>query len=52
MTLLPVEDSTGNACGVAPSADTVIAQFAVDPNLAGMEPLRLRGFQAIAELLS
>ena len=42
----------GQRLWVAPSADTVIAQFAVDPNLAGMEPLRLRGFQAIAELLS
>lgn len=40
----------GQRLWVAPKADLVIAQFAADPNLAALEPLRLRGFQAIADL--
>ena len=31
--------------------ETVIAQFAVDPTLDAQEPLRLRGYQAIADAL-
>lgn len=42
----------GQRIWIAPKAETMIAQFAADPNLAAMEPLRLRGFQAIADALS
>lgn len=41
----------GQRIWIAPKAETMIAQFAVDPNLATLEPLRLRGFQAIADAL-
>lgn len=41
----------GQRLWVAPGAETMIAQFAADPNLSALEPLRLRGFQAIADAL-
>jgi CubicO group peptidase (beta-lactamase class C family) len=41
----------GQRLWIAPSAETVIAQFAVDPTLDAQEPLRLRGYQAIADAL-
>jgi CubicO group peptidase (beta-lactamase class C family) len=41
----------GQRIWIAPQAETMIAQFAVDPNLTTLEPLRLRGFQAIADAL-
>lgn len=41
----------GQRLWIAPNAQTLIAQFAVDPTLTAMEPLRLRGFQAIADAL-
>lgn len=42
----------GQRLWVAPQAQVLIAQFAADARLAAMEPLRLRGFQAIADELS
>ena len=41
----------GQRLWMAPQAETLIAQFAADPNLAALEPLRLRGFQAIADAM-
>lgn len=41
----------GQRLWIAPQAETMISQFAADPNLAALEPLRLRGFQAIADAL-
>jgi CubicO group peptidase (beta-lactamase class C family) len=41
----------GQRLWVAPMAETVIAQFAVDPTLDAQEPLRQRGYQAIADAL-
>ena len=41
----------GQRLWIAPAAETVIAQFSIDPNLAALEPLRLRGFQAVADAL-
>ncbi|MEK7346868.1 MAG: serine hydrolase [Pseudomonadota bacterium] len=42
----------GQRIWIAPKAETMIAQFAVDPSLAALEPLRLSGFGAIADALS
>lgn len=42
----------GQRLWIAPAADTVIAQFSIDPHLAALEPLRLRGFQTVADALS
>lgn len=41
----------GQRIWIAPKAETMIAQFAIDPSLTALEPLRLRGFQAIADAL-
>ncbi|MGT2509169.1 serine hydrolase domain-containing protein [Cupriavidus basilensis] len=41
----------GQRLWIAPNAETVVAQFAVDPTLSAMEPLRLAGFQTIADAL-
>lgn len=41
----------GQRIWIAPQAETVIAQFAIDPTLTALEPLRQRGFQAIADAL-
>lgn len=41
----------GQRLWIAPKAQTVIAQFSVDPTLAVQEPLRLRAYQAIADAL-
>lgn len=41
----------GQRIWIAPQAETMIAQFAIDPTLTAMEPLRLRGFQAIVDAL-
>lgn len=41
----------GQRIWIAPAAETVIAQFSIDPALAALEPLRLRGFQAVADAL-
>jgi CubicO group peptidase (beta-lactamase class C family) len=40
----------GQRVWIAPKAEVVIAQFAADTHLAALEPLRLRGFQGIADL--
>lgn len=42
----------GQRIWIAPKSETMIAQFAADPNLAALEPLRLRGFQAIADAMA
>lgn len=42
----------GQRLWIAPHAETLVAQFAVDTQLAALEPLRLRGFQAIADALT
>jgi len=42
----------GQRLWIAPAAETVIAQFSIDPHLATLEPLRLRGFQAVADCLA
>lgn len=42
----------GQRVWIAPKAETMIAQFSIDPNLTALEPLRLRGFHAIADALS
>ncbi len=42
----------GQRIWIAPKAETMIAQFAIDPTLTALEPLRLRGFQAIADAVS
>lgn len=42
----------GQRIWIAPKAEVMVAQFAADPNLATLEPLRLRGFQAIADALA
>lgn len=39
----------GQRIWIAPKAEVVIAQFAADTHLAALEPLRLRGFQGIAD---
>lgn len=39
----------GQRIWIAPAAEVMIAQFAVDPTLTALEPLRLRGFLAIAD---
>lgn len=36
---------------IAPTAEIVIAQFSIDPHLAALKPLRLRGYQAVADAL-
>ncbi len=41
----------GQRIYIAPDAETVIAQFSVDSNLAAMEPLRLRGVHRILDAL-
>jgi CubicO group peptidase (beta-lactamase class C family) len=41
----------GQRLWIAPAAEVVIAQFSIDPHLAALEPLRLRGFQAVADAL-
>jgi CubicO group peptidase (beta-lactamase class C family) len=41
----------GQRIWIAPKAEIMIAQFAVDPNLTILESLRLHGFQAIADAL-
>lgn len=41
----------GQRLWIAPAAETLVAQFAVDPTLDVQEPLRLRGYQAIADAL-
>lgn len=41
----------GQRLWIAPAAEIVIAQFSIDPHLALLEPLRLRGFQAVADAL-
>ena len=42
----------GQRIWIAPHSQTMIVQFAADPHLAALEPLRLRGFQAIADVLT
>lgn len=42
----------GQRLWIAPKAETLVAQFAVDPLLTEMEHLRLSGFQAIADALA
>lgn len=39
----------GQRIWIAPAAEVMISQFAVDPTLTALEPLRLSGFQAIAD---
>ena len=41
----------GQRIWIAPKAEVMVAQFAIDPSLTALEPLRLRGFQAIADAL-
>lgn len=41
----------GQRIWIAPKAEIMIAQFAIDPTLTALEPLRLRGFQAVADAL-
>lgn len=41
----------GQRIWIAPKAEVMIAQFAADPNLAALEPLRLCGYRAIADAL-
>ena len=40
-----------SCAGGLSAAETLVAQFAVDPTLDVQEPLRLRGYQAIADAL-
>jgi CubicO group peptidase (beta-lactamase class C family) len=42
----------GQRIWIAPKAEVVIAQFAADTHLAALEPLRLRGFQTVADALT
>lgn len=42
----------GQRLWIAPAAETVIAQFSIDPHLAALEPLRLRGYQAVADAVN
>ncbi len=42
----------GQRIWIAPQAEVMIAQFAADPNLAALEPLRLQGYRAIANALT
>ncbi len=41
----------GQRIWIAPDAETVIAQFSVDPNLATLEPLRLRAIHSLLDAL-
>ncbi|MDF3881842.1 serine hydrolase domain-containing protein [Cupriavidus basilensis] len=42
----------GQRLWIAPNAETLVAQFAVDSTLSALEPLRLSGFQAIADSMA
>lgn len=42
----------GQRLWIAPHAETLIAQFAIDPQLTALEPLRLNGFRAVVDALT
>ena len=42
----------GQRIWIAPEAQTMVAQFSIDPTLTALEPLRLGAFQAIADALT